>query len=569
MRSTRARGRAGRARAGRRARASARRCCWEAGVEDARARGYRVLVHRSVEAEAGFAFAGLSDLVAPVFDEVAGELAAPRRAALEVALLLARAPATRRRSRMPSGSRCSTCCASSRSDAPVLVALDDLQWLDASSAVGAARRAATTRARARRAAGDARRGTPGAALGADGAAACGRSSRSGSSGVARRCCVSDSASSSRGRSSRACTQLSGGNPFFALELARCTGRQRAGEPARPARRPRRRAARRDQRTCCCWPPRSRGRRRRWSAPRTASPTAARAALEAAGDVLVARRRAPALRASAARVALLRPRAAVAPPRRAPAARRRRRRPSRSAPATSRSRPPSPTRRWPPSSTPPAPMRRSRAAVAAAELAELAADRTPPADAGGLRRQTPARRRAAALARGRSGPRFGDPRGARRDHAARPRSGRTCCTSWPLSGGQPIAERARPVRAGRRGGRRRRRAGDRASWPGSRIYRWFAGEMQAGLAPRPRGRCAGPSASATLGCSSSPSGRRWATSRRCALDDHARPPRAGAVAAEATLDLPLPFFQSPTLAARRADRVQRRLRRRDGRSSRST
>jgi DNA replication protein DnaC len=32
---------------------------WEAGVEDARERGYRVLVHRSVEAEAGFAFAGL------------------------------------------------------------------------------------------------------------------------------------------------------------------------------------------------------------------------------------------------------------------------------------------------------------------------------------------------------------------------------------------------------------------------------------------------------------------------------------------------------------------------------
>src|SRR5689334_15107503 len=61
---------------------------WEAGVEQARERGYRVLAHRSVQAEAGFAFAGLTDLVAPVFDEVAGELAAPRRAALETALLL-------------------------------------------------------------------------------------------------------------------------------------------------------------------------------------------------------------------------------------------------------------------------------------------------------------------------------------------------------------------------------------------------------------------------------------------------------------------------------------------------
>src|SRR3954462_7800300 len=64
---------------------------WQAGVEDARQRGYRVLVHRSVEAEAGFAFAGLSDLVAPVFDEVASEVPAPRRAALEVALLLSEA----------------------------------------------------------------------------------------------------------------------------------------------------------------------------------------------------------------------------------------------------------------------------------------------------------------------------------------------------------------------------------------------------------------------------------------------------------------------------------------------
>ena len=53
---------------------------WEAGVEHARQRGARVLPHRSVEAEAGFAFAGLSDLVAPVFDEVADELAVPRAA---------------------------------------------------------------------------------------------------------------------------------------------------------------------------------------------------------------------------------------------------------------------------------------------------------------------------------------------------------------------------------------------------------------------------------------------------------------------------------------------------------
>src|SRR5262245_61464641 len=61
---------------------------WEAGVEQARDRFTRVLSHRSVEAEASLSFAGLSDLLAPVLDEVAPSLAPLRRRALEVALLL-------------------------------------------------------------------------------------------------------------------------------------------------------------------------------------------------------------------------------------------------------------------------------------------------------------------------------------------------------------------------------------------------------------------------------------------------------------------------------------------------
>ena len=62
---------------------------WEAGVDGAAARGYRVLTHRSVETEAGLAFVGLSDLLGSVLDEVANLLAAPRRRALDIALLLA------------------------------------------------------------------------------------------------------------------------------------------------------------------------------------------------------------------------------------------------------------------------------------------------------------------------------------------------------------------------------------------------------------------------------------------------------------------------------------------------
>ena len=62
---------------------------WEAGVDEAEHRDSRVLVHRSVEAEASLSFTGLSDLLAPVFDEVAPSLAPLRSRALEIALLLA------------------------------------------------------------------------------------------------------------------------------------------------------------------------------------------------------------------------------------------------------------------------------------------------------------------------------------------------------------------------------------------------------------------------------------------------------------------------------------------------
>jgi len=106
---------------------------WEAGVEQARLRGFRVLAHRSVEAEAGFAFAGLSDLIAPVLEEVGGELAAPRRAALEVALLLASSGDAPPEPHAIGLAVLDVLRALAR-DAPVLVALDDLQWLDASTA---------------------------------------------------------------------------------------------------------------------------------------------------------------------------------------------------------------------------------------------------------------------------------------------------------------------------------------------------------------------------------------------------------------------------------------------------
>ena len=62
---------------------------WEAGVDDARGRFDSILTCRGVEAEASLSFAGLSELLGDVLDEVGPSLAPPRRRALEVALLLA------------------------------------------------------------------------------------------------------------------------------------------------------------------------------------------------------------------------------------------------------------------------------------------------------------------------------------------------------------------------------------------------------------------------------------------------------------------------------------------------
>jgi DNA-binding CsgD family transcriptional regulator len=106
---------------------------WLAGVEHARARGLRVLSSRPAEAEQGLAHAGLGDLLEDVLDEVLPTMPAPRRNALEVALLLEEAGAD---SADPRALGIATRSALQllAEDQPLLVAIDDLQWFDASSA---------------------------------------------------------------------------------------------------------------------------------------------------------------------------------------------------------------------------------------------------------------------------------------------------------------------------------------------------------------------------------------------------------------------------------------------------
>ena len=104
---------------------------WSAGLDAAVARGYRVLRTRPAEAEAGFAFAGLTDLLEGAAADVLPDLPSLQRRAIETALLL-------RESKVAVDERAvaSAFLGALRTlsrKGPVLVAVDDLQWLDSAT----------------------------------------------------------------------------------------------------------------------------------------------------------------------------------------------------------------------------------------------------------------------------------------------------------------------------------------------------------------------------------------------------------------------------------------------------
>jgi DNA-binding CsgD family transcriptional regulator len=105
---------------------------WTAGLAAAREQGL-VLSSRGARAEATLSLAGLSDLLAPVIDQVLPELPAPQARALEIALLRADAGQAplEQRVLMTAVAAVIRVLASS---APLLVAIDDVQWLDVASA---------------------------------------------------------------------------------------------------------------------------------------------------------------------------------------------------------------------------------------------------------------------------------------------------------------------------------------------------------------------------------------------------------------------------------------------------
>ncbi len=104
---------------------------WLAGVEAAVTRGYRVLTSRPSEAETQFAFAGVGDLLGDVAENVLAELPPIQRRALEGALLLGE-------SELPVDERAVAAAFLGAlrllaGGSPLCVAVDDVQWLDAAS----------------------------------------------------------------------------------------------------------------------------------------------------------------------------------------------------------------------------------------------------------------------------------------------------------------------------------------------------------------------------------------------------------------------------------------------------
>jgi len=106
---------------------------WKAGLERADASGVRVLSTRPGGAEVKLAFAGLSDLLDGPISSLLPQLPPPQRTALEIALLLDERDGGHADDRAAAAGFLS-CLRKLAAEAPLLVAVDDMQWLDAASA---------------------------------------------------------------------------------------------------------------------------------------------------------------------------------------------------------------------------------------------------------------------------------------------------------------------------------------------------------------------------------------------------------------------------------------------------
>ena len=105
---------------------------WTEAVASAADRGYLVLVSRPTEVETSLAFAALTDLLGEIADEQLEELPDPQRIALRAALL--RAPAAAAPQPLAVSLAVGHILRQSSSRQPVVIAIDDVPWLDEPSA---------------------------------------------------------------------------------------------------------------------------------------------------------------------------------------------------------------------------------------------------------------------------------------------------------------------------------------------------------------------------------------------------------------------------------------------------
>ncbi len=106
---------------------------WSAAMERAQLRSWRVLRSRPTDAEATFAYAGLGDLLEAVPDDELLDLPPPQRTALRVALLRDEPEGPNPEPRAVAVAVLNV-IRSLSTQRPVLVAVDDFQWLDLASA---------------------------------------------------------------------------------------------------------------------------------------------------------------------------------------------------------------------------------------------------------------------------------------------------------------------------------------------------------------------------------------------------------------------------------------------------
>ncbi len=107
---------------------------WRVALDRAEEHSYRVLAARAVDVEAQLPFVGLGDLLGGCVDGILDELPAVQRSALETALLLGGVDGLAPQPLTIAAAVLSSLRALAR-EGPLLVAVDDVQWLDPASAV--------------------------------------------------------------------------------------------------------------------------------------------------------------------------------------------------------------------------------------------------------------------------------------------------------------------------------------------------------------------------------------------------------------------------------------------------